>query len=65
MKRPVYIQSCEQTGESGYIVIDILSGVTTQGETIDEALYNIKEAVELRFEGEELVVVPKMFEVNG
>ena len=53
MKRPIYIQSGYE-GETGYVVIDIISGVTTQGETIEEALKNIKEAVELHFEGEEI-----------
>jgi len=33
-----------------FIVREIFTGVTTQGETIEEAINNIKEAVELYLE---------------
>ncbi|MDR0648333.1 MAG: type II toxin-antitoxin system HicB family antitoxin [Synergistaceae bacterium] len=44
----VYPQS-----EGGYsVVCPDISGCATQGNTLDEALKNIKEAVELRLEGD-------------
>jgi predicted RNase H-like HicB family nuclease len=44
----VYPQS-----EGGYsVVCPDISGCATQGETLDEALKNIKEAVELRLVGD-------------
>jgi predicted RNase H-like HicB family nuclease len=44
----VYPQS-----EGGYSVIcPDISGCASQGDTLDEALKNIKEAVELRLEGD-------------
>jgi predicted RNase H-like HicB family nuclease len=36
--------------EDMFIVKEIFTGVTTQGKTIEEALENIKEAVELYLE---------------
>lgn len=33
-----------------YIIKEMYTGVTTQGDTVDEALENIKEAVELYLE---------------
>ncbi len=30
-----------------YVVKEIITGVTTQGQTLDEALENLKEAVEV------------------
>ncbi|QMW22208.1 type II toxin-antitoxin system HicB family antitoxin [Sandaracinobacteroides saxicola] len=36
--------------EGGYVVYNPETGVTTQGETVDEAIANIKEAVELYLE---------------
>jgi len=33
-----------------YVVREVFTGVTTQGETIEEALENLKEAVELYLE---------------
>ena len=36
--------------EGGYIAYNPETGSTTQGETIDEALANLKEAVELYLE---------------
>lgn len=36
--------------EDLYIITEIFTGVTTQGKTIEEAVENIKEAVELYLE---------------
>ncbi|ADT83100.1 type II toxin-antitoxin system HicB family antitoxin [Thermococcus barophilus] len=36
--------------EGVYVVKEVFTGVTTQGETIEEALENLKEAVELYLE---------------
>ena len=36
--------------EDWYIITEIFTGVTTQGKTIEEAVENIKEAVELYLE---------------
>ena len=36
--------------EDMFIVKEVFTGVTTQGESIEEALRNIKEAVELYLE---------------
>jgi predicted RNase H-like HicB family nuclease len=36
--------------EGGYVVYNPETGVTTQGETIDDALANIREAVELHLQ---------------
>ena len=36
--------------EGVYVVREVFTGVTTQGETIEEALENLKEAVELYLE---------------
>ena len=36
--------------EDMYVVMDFATGVTTQGKTIEEAIENIKEAVELYLE---------------
>ncbi|WP_245610394.1 type II toxin-antitoxin system HicB family antitoxin [Thermococcus celericrescens] len=36
--------------EGVYIVREVFTGVTTQGKTIEEALRNLKEAVELYLE---------------
>ena len=41
-----------------YIATDITSGVTSQGRDIDSALKNLKEAVELFYEGE--VIIPAL-----
>ena len=37
--------------EDVFVVREVFTGVTTQGKTIEEALENIKEAVELYLEG--------------
>lgn len=36
--------------EGVYVIREVFTGVTTQGETIEEALENIREAVELYLE---------------
>ncbi len=36
--------------ENMYVIKEVVTGVTTQGETIEEAMANIKEAVELYLE---------------
>ena len=36
--------------EGWYIITEVFTGVTTQGKTIEEAIENIKEAVELYLE---------------
>lgn len=36
--------------EGVYIIREVFTGVTTQGETIEEAIENLKEAVELYLE---------------
>ncbi len=36
--------------EDVFVVKEVFTGVTTQGETVEEALRNIKEAVELYLE---------------
>ena len=33
-----------------YVIKEAITGVTTQGKTIEEAIHNIQEAVELYFE---------------
>jgi predicted RNase H-like HicB family nuclease len=36
--------------EDMYIIKEVITGVTTQGKTIEEAINNLKEAVELYLE---------------
>lgn len=38
--------------EGGYVALNPDTGTTTQGETVEEALANLREAVELFLEGE-------------
>ena len=40
--------------EPWYVVKDIVSGVATQGETIEEAKNNLREALELYYEDSEM-----------
>ena len=40
--------------ESGYVASCLDIFVVTQGETLDEVIGNLKEAIELYFEGENL-----------
>ena len=39
-----------QKEENWYVATDIVSGVTSQGKTIDESIDNLKEALELYYE---------------
>ncbi len=41
-------------GENYYVAEGVDVAVVTQGKTLDELVANIKEAVELHFEGEDL-----------
>ena len=54
-----------ETGEDGYFVARVpsLKGCWSQGRTRDEALANIKEAVELYLEPDELALPVKGREV--
>jgi len=36
--------------EDTYVIKEVITGVTTQGKTIEDAMKNIKEAVELYLE---------------
>jgi predicted RNase H-like HicB family nuclease len=42
--------------EGGYVAYNPETGTTTQGETVEEALANLREAVELYLEEENLPV---------
>ncbi|KAB2866983.1 MAG: type II toxin-antitoxin system HicB family antitoxin [Anaerolineae bacterium] len=46
-----------------YVVSGVEIALTTDGETLEEALRNLREAVELYFEGDNLPKLPKI-EVN-
>lgn len=46
-----------------YVVSGIEIALTTDGETLEETLRNLREAVELYFEGDNLPELPKI-EVN-
>ena len=39
-----------QKEENWYVATDIVSGVASQGKTIDESIENLKEALELYYE---------------
>ena len=39
-----------QKEEDWYVATDIVSGVASQGKTIDESIENLKEALELYYE---------------
>lgn len=39
--------------ENWYVATDIISSITSQGKTIDEATSNLKEALELYYEDNE------------
>ncbi len=45
-----------RAAEGGYVALNPETGTTTQGDTIDEALVNLREAVELYLE--EFPLVP-------
>ena len=40
--------------ESGYVAECLNLGVVTQGETLDETVQNLREAIQLHLEGEDL-----------
>jgi predicted RNase H-like HicB family nuclease len=42
--------------EGGYIAFNPETGTTTQGETVEEALANLREAVELYLEDEDITL---------
>ncbi len=42
--------------EGGYVAYNPETGTTTQGETVEEALANLKEAVELYLENENITL---------
>jgi predicted RNase H-like HicB family nuclease len=42
--------------EGGYVAFNPETGTTTQGETVEEALANLKEAVELYLEDENITL---------
>lgn len=46
-----------------YVVSGVEIALTTDGETLEEALRNLREAVELYYEGDNLSELPKI-EVN-
>lgn len=50
MSRPIIITQ----EELGYVSKDIYSGVASQGKTIDEAVKNLQEALELYYDGKDL-----------
>lgn len=47
--------------EGGYVAFNPKTGCTTQGETIEEALKNLREATELYLEEFPLVVAGRLF----
>ncbi len=61
MKLKVVLEKAE---EGGYVTyVPSLPGCISQGETREEALRNIKEAIELYLEPEEKLIVKKGIEV--
>lgn len=42
--------------EGGYVAFNPETGTTTQGDTVEEALANLKEAVELYLEDEDITL---------
>jgi predicted RNase H-like HicB family nuclease len=47
--------------EGGYVALNPETGITTQGETVDEALANLREATELYLEEFPLPITGKSF----
>ncbi len=43
-----------------YVISGVEIALVTDGETIEEALHNLREAVELYFEGDQLVLPPRI-----
>ena len=39
-----------QQEDNWYVATDVVSGVASQGKTMDESLFNLKEALELYYE---------------
>jgi len=50
-----------QKEESWYVATDVISGVASQGKTIDESLANLREALSLYYEDNEPQVAPEIF----
>lgn len=51
-----------------YVISGVEIALTTDGETIEDALRNLREAVELYFEGDDLPQLPRLevrFEVTS
>lgn len=46
-----------QKEDEWYVAVCIENGVASQGRTMEEAMLNLTEAIELFYEGEELPVV--------
>lgn len=40
-----------QKEENWYVATDVVSGVASQGKTLDESIENLKEALSLYYEG--------------
>lgn len=58
--------SIKKESEGGYSVVCTDLDVASQGETVDEAVENIKEAIELYIESaEELGIIDEVFEKLG
>ncbi len=44
-------------GEGGYVAECLDLAVVTQGKTLDETMQNLREAIQLRLEGEDLAKI--------
>ena len=62
MKR-TFTASVQREGE-WYIAQALEVDVTSQGETLDEALANLREALELYFEPPVATVAPKIYRIE-
>jgi predicted RNase H-like HicB family nuclease len=49
------IKAIVRKGETHYVAECVEIAVVTQGKTLDETIFNLKEAVELHLQGEDLV----------
>ncbi len=54
MKNIIYVQIYK--GENAYVAEGLNLPVVTQGKNLDEVVKNLKEAIELHLEGEDLSV---------
>ncbi len=56
MKKEIQLPIIVEKDEDGFYVVEcpVFSGCYTQGKTIDEALKNIKEAIDLCLEEKEI-----------